>query len=192
MTRVGARGVAARTLPLAPLGESDLWSDLIGPSDPRNRGGWIAAGVFTSRGGPGEGALFVTGHSISLILRVEPADNRSGRVCHGGVGRSRDRSIGSLAHCVIAQPSPPGEKLLPRAGRDTTKTHRLAVAGPEPRLRPPRSLINTRRPGRSNLRRRGPTSGWLTIQTLPNSKEDSWVSLLSCSRTEAPVHHADS
>ena len=30
----------------------------------------------------------VAGHSISLILRVEPTDNRYGEVCHGPVGRS--------------------------------------------------------------------------------------------------------
>jgi hypothetical protein len=40
--------------------------------------------------------LFATGHSISLIPRVEPTDNRFGEVCHSrGVGKS-------LVICPIA------------------------------------------------------------------------------------------
>jgi hypothetical protein len=39
----------------------------------------------------GKRAPLATGHPISFIHRIETADNRSGVVCHGAIGRLVDR-----------------------------------------------------------------------------------------------------
>jgi hypothetical protein len=87
-------GSAELVVALSPLGESDFWSDLIGPSDPRNRGRWTAPAFSLA----GTGLRPPTRRQKAALGRRAKGYERSGRTARWGP-QARE-GVASLVMCM--------------------------------------------------------------------------------------------